>query len=440
MVRPSPAQNPPSPQTQAQPQAQSADSKVATQTAAAANKSVSSPNAAAMGPQPKPSAPQTEEYPGENFWQAMVADRRFTDCKYDPNIESWARRLTASPSVFEQNVKRMLPYLDFAWRQARLQGMPSEVPFLALVESDYRQVYGGYGSPAGWWQLMPETARMFKMATARGHDERLDPVKATAAALSLMAKNAKRFNDDWLLAIFAYNIGDQRIQNVLSAIGKSAGQIEHVGELSLPMTTQDHLHRLIAWGCIFAHPKRYHVALPAPMPPEQRFVQVRLGQSAPLDAIVRVLGSYGEEWKRQHPLIAKENRVRYGQTFLAPRDFNEQLAALGDLKAFERPEPPKRLNATPAPTSNSNRAGASSSRSSANVITAERGDAKRASSSAPSSGALSPKTPSAHVVGNGESLWTIARHYDMRIKEILALNPKLTRKSVLKLGSKIRLK
>ncbi len=384
-----------------------------------------------------PAVPQTERFPNENFWQAMTADRRFTDCSYDPNIESWARRLTAGPEGFEVNVKRILPYLDFAWREARKREMPTEVAYLPLVESDYRQVYGGYGSPSGWWQLMPEVAKGFRMSSSRGHDERLDPVKATRAALTLMEQNAKQFKGDWLLAIFAYNVGGYRIQNLIKARGKAPGEIEHVSEVGVPAVTEDHLHRLIAWGCIFANPKKFRVDLPEPLTPDERFVEVKLHRTTPVDAIAAALGARGAEWKKQHPLLTKAGRVKYGHLVLAPPDLNDRLKQLGDLKRFEMVEKPAVIASNPS--ANSTRLASAANR------TASTGQSQSVAShpavtNKPSTGALSANTPREHTIGKNESLWLIARHYDMRVAEILALNPKLNRKSVLKLGGKLRLK
>jgi membrane-bound lytic murein transglycosylase D len=377
--------------------------------------------------------PQTERFPNENFWQAMTADRRFTDCSYDPNIESWARRLTAGNEGFQVNVNRMLPYLDFAWREARKREMPTEVAYLPLVESDYRQVYGGYGSPSGWWQLMPEVAKGFRLSSSRGHDERLDPVKATRAALTLMEQNAAQFKGDWLLAIFAYNVGGYRIQNLIKARGKAPGEIEHVSEVGVPAVTEDHLHRLIAWGCIFANPQKYRVDLPSPLAPAERFVEVKLHRSTPVDAIAAALGARGAEWKKQHPLFARAGRVKYGQIVLAPSDLNDRLKSLGDLKRYQSTEVTP-IVAVTSSSSASNRVPQSSSSRTQTVAS------KPAVVSKPSSGALSANTPREHTIGKNESLWLIARRYDMRVTEILALNPKLNRKSMLKLGAKLRLK
>ena len=380
--------------------------------------------AKAVTPPVKATADSTPE---ENFWADLIAARRFTDCSYDIAIEGWAKRLTQSPANFNANLVRIQPYLDYVWRRTQALQMPSEVAFLPLVESDYRQVYGSYGSPGGWWQLMPETARGYHLDVSRGNDERIDPVKSTDVALKLMQENAERFDNDWLLAIFAYNVGGQRIERVLSAKGIQPGQVEHVHQLGLPLTTENHLHRLIAWGCIFANPARYQITLPAPLLASQRLTEVRLAHTTPVAAIVATLDNLGAEWKSQHPLIVKKGEIRYAQTVLAPTQTNAALAAFGNLQRFRTGVPvlaavfqakPQAVIANQA----RRQTVGSTARGYSSVV--------KATSAAPAS----------FKVRNGDNLWTIARRFDMRVNEILALNPSVSRNTVLKLGHVLRLK
>lgn len=355
----------------------------------------------------------------ENFWKDLVAARRFTDCSYDASIENWAQRLTQSPANFNANLERIQPYLDYVWRRTQALQMPSEVAFLPLVESDYRQVYGSYGSPGGWWQLMPATARDYRLDVTRVNDERVDPIKSTNAALKLMQENAKRFNNDWLLAIFAYNVGGQRIERALAAKGIQPGQLEHVHQLGLSLTTEDHLHRLIAWGCIFANPERYKVTLPTPLKASQRLTEVRLARTTPVAAVVATLDRFGAEWKNQHPLLAKKGEISHAHKVLAPRRTNAALVALGDLQRFKATE-----------SRSSNIIAANPARRGAAVVAARTNSRMSGNASAPQS----------FKVRNGDNLWTIARRFDMRVNEILALNPSLSRDTVLKLGHVLRMR
>lgn len=365
-----------------------------------------------------------------NFWVDLVAARRFTDCSYDAAIESWAKRLTQSPANFNANLVRMQPYLDYVWRRTQVLDMPSEVAFLPLVESDYRQVYGSYGSPGGWWQLMPETARGYRLNVARGNDERVDPIRSTDVALKLMQDNADRFNNDWLLAIFAYNVGGQRIERALSAKGIQPGQIEHVRQLGLPLTTEDHLHRMIAWGCIFANPQRYQVTLPAPLKVSQRMTEVRFSHTTPVAAIVATLGSFGSEWKNQHPLLVRKGEIGHAQKVLATRRTNAALAALGDLRRFKTAAPILAVAAKSSSTRSENTVVANHARQGV-IATNPRQNSRVASK---------VSAPTSVKVRNGDNLWTIARRFDMRVNEILALNPSVSRTTVLKLGHVLRLR
>jgi membrane-bound lytic murein transglycosylase D len=366
----------------------------------------------------------------EDFWAELVASRRFTDCNYDPAIESWAKRLSASPANFNANAIRILPYLDFVWRRVRELDMPAEVAFLPLVESDYRQVYGSYGSPGGWWQIMPATGKHFRLDVSRKNDERVDPVKATKVAIALMQENANRFQQDWLVSIFAYNVGGLRVQRAMEAKGLIAGQIEHVSQLGLPQITSDHLHRMIAWGCIFADPKRYGVTLPPGLNEAEQFTEMRITQTTPLTAMTLSLGRFGDEWKRQHPLVTKRGEVRYGQLVLAPKTINAQIASLGKLRNYRTPV----IAQTAAPAKSSVPA----------TTTARRTASKTQSSARLNTARKTARTvqaaPAQYKVRNGDNLWTIARRFDMRVKEILTLNPAVSRDRLLKLGQVLKLR
>ena len=365
-----------------------------------------------------------------DFWTQISEARRFKDCDYDPDINAWAKRLVGSKERFRVNVERFLPYLDYVWREAHALDMPAEVAYLPLVESDYRQVYGSYGSPGGWWQLMPETARDFGMSTARGNDQRLDPVLATAAALKLMQANSERFQRDWLLAIFAYNVGGLRIQKALNARGLSPGQIEHVSQLNLPGTTEHHLHRLIAWGCIFADPARYGAELPPGLSKRQQFRVTQTDATIPARAVAAALGgNLGQTWLSQHPLLDKKQRLASGDRFLAPGEFTKLLAALGDLDKYRQlaAVTPKQ-DARPS-TKQSTGAIASAA---ANVKVTPKTSAERTR--------VQVDVPDFYAVKSGDSLWIIARRFDMRVKEIIALNPGMDRKTVLRLKQKLRLR
>ena len=76
----------------------------------------------------------------------------------------------------------------------------------------------GKNSPAGLWQIMPETAKNLRLRNDEYIDERLDLIKSTDAASSYLKKYYKKLNK-WYLAILAYNSGEG---NVAEGIARSA--------------------------------------------------------------------------------------------------------------------------------------------------------------------------------------------------------------------------
>jgi len=88
---------------------------------------------------------------------------------------------------------------------AREKGMPLELAALPHVESSFHP--GAYSSAAasGMWQFMRETAQRF-MRVDTVVDERLDPYKATYAALELLKSDYQALGS-WPLALTAYNHG-----------------------------------------------------------------------------------------------------------------------------------------------------------------------------------------------------------------------------------------
>jgi peptidoglycan lytic transglycosylase D len=69
----------------------------------------------------------------------------------------------------------------------------------------------------GLWQLMPKTARRLGLEVSATRDERLDPRRATEAAVALLAENHAQLGD-WPLAIAAYNAGLPLVRQIATGV------------------------------------------------------------------------------------------------------------------------------------------------------------------------------------------------------------------------------
>ncbi len=134
-------------------------------------------------------------------------------------------------------------------------GLPRELFYLVMVESEFKPKAVSRSGAAGLWQLMPYTARKLGLEVDYWVDERFDPQKATRAAIRYLTDLHEWFGD-WHLALASYNRGEGGIGNDLK-FSKST----HFDELSdrhaLPHETNDYVPKFAACVLIGENPKAF---------------------------------------------------------------------------------------------------------------------------------------------------------------------------------------
>jgi hypothetical protein len=119
-----------------------------------------------------------------------------------------------------------------------------------MVESNLSNAVSPAGA-AGFWQLMPETARQYGLEVNEEIDERLNVDKATAAAARYLRDMYKNF-DSWVLVAAAYNRGEAGLQRKIE-------QQENRDYFSLELNreTSRYLYRALALKLLVDSPERY---------------------------------------------------------------------------------------------------------------------------------------------------------------------------------------
>ncbi len=161
----------------------------------------------------------------------------------NPHAETYMEDYLKSHEDFLLHLKKTsMPQFNFIDGILRQYGLPKELKYLAVIESDLKSTALSPKGALGPWQFMPYTARDYGLIVNGQQDDRTDYFKSTNAAakyLLYLYKNLK----DWLLVIAAYNGGPGR---VYSAIKKSGSRNFWKLQYYLPEESRNHVKKFIA--------------------------------------------------------------------------------------------------------------------------------------------------------------------------------------------------
>jgi membrane-bound lytic murein transglycosylase D len=126
-------------------------------------------------------------------------------------------------------------------------GLPLELKYLAVIESELKSSAVSRVGAKGPWQLMPATARILGLKVNRRTDDRMNYYKSTKAAARYLRDLHKKFGD-WLLVLAAYNGGPGP---VTKAIHKSHSRNFWALQRYLPAESREHVKKFIATAYYF---------------------------------------------------------------------------------------------------------------------------------------------------------------------------------------------
>jgi membrane-bound lytic murein transglycosylase D len=121
-------------------------------------------------------------------------------------------------------------------------GLPVELKYLAVIESELKPSALSQVGARGPWQIMPATAHILGLKITRQCDERTNYYKSTIAAARYLKDLYAQF-DDWLLVLAAYNGGPKP---VYTAIRESGSKNFWVLQDYLPSESREHVKKFIA--------------------------------------------------------------------------------------------------------------------------------------------------------------------------------------------------
>lgn len=197
---------------------------------------------------------------GSDLWQELRTEHAIWVDENNPRIRAEQPRYTKSPSYIKLVSKRAEPYLFHVIDTLKKHQLPIELVALPIIESAYNPLAISKHGAAGLWQFIPATGKRFGLAQNHWYDGRHDVLAATKAATSYLSELRDRFNGDWLLAIAAYNAGENNVQRAIDR-NRQRNLPTDFWHLKLPKETMAYVPRFLGVVAILRNPERYNVSL-----------------------------------------------------------------------------------------------------------------------------------------------------------------------------------
>lgn len=161
----------------------------------------------------------------------------------NPNAEIFIQGYMKKHSGYLTRMKEWgQPYFNLIESVLQQYGLPRELKYIAVIESNLSTGATSHVGAGGPWQFMPYTAREYGLVVNSFVDERRDYFKSSHAAARYLLSLYKDLHD-WLLVMAAYNGGPGRVYN---AIKKSGSRNFWDLQYHLPEESRTYVKRFIA--------------------------------------------------------------------------------------------------------------------------------------------------------------------------------------------------
>ncbi len=161
---------------------------------------------------------------------------------------------------FKQLSVQATPYLYYIVNELEQQNLPGELAIIPMIESSYKPLATSNVGASGLWQLTAVTAKRYGVESNKWYDGRRDIDDSTKAAITYLKFLHKEFNNDWLLALAAYNAGEGKVRSAIRK-NKRLNKPVNYWDLPLPTQTKQFVPKILAISYLLKDPAKYGITL-----------------------------------------------------------------------------------------------------------------------------------------------------------------------------------
>lgn len=234
-----------------------------------------------------------------DLWDRIRSGLTLQEFYFHADVTEQMEDLVDNQAYFDLTIERARPFLFTIVNEIERRGLPLELALLPFVESGFNPNADSSENAIGIWQFMPATAASLGLQRDWWYDGRRDPRDSTIAALDYLEELYQLFDQDWLLALAAYNVGDGNVKRVLrrSNVDSTASPF---WDLRLPRETRLHVPRVLALARIVNDPSLYGVTL-APIDNTDALAEVQVGAQIDFAQAAQLAGMNYEDLRALNP-------------------------------------------------------------------------------------------------------------------------------------------
>ena len=223
--------------------------------------------------------------------------------RYQGNWRPWMQKILDRSHIY-------LPYVKKVFAE---KGVPEDLAYLPLIESDFNPQAISHAGAAGLWQFMPRTGDIYDLRVNYWVDDRFDPERATPAAAEHLLRLNKNFKS-WVISLIAYNAGGGRISKAIRKVG-SNNFWDLVAADALPRETDEYIPKYIAAVIIAKNPEHFGFTVNKPNVIFPQGDIVYIDDAADLNLISKLIEVPASDIKALNPHLSRHvtppGMVRY---------------------------------------------------------------------------------------------------------------------------------
>ena len=240
-------------------------------------------------------------------------------------------------TYFIESYQRSGRYMPMILQSLREAGLPEDLAWLPIIESGFKVNALSKARALGLWQFIASTGQKFGLKRDTYIDERLDPEKSTAAAITYL-KELHQIFGDWTTVLAGYNCGEGTVLKKINS--QKINYLDNFWDLFqlLPYETALYVPKFLATLQILNDPVKYGFDLKEPDSPDT-YETVTVQKAVRLSAVAASIAVPEEDLSALNPELRQKATPPTKYLLKIPEGKTDAfLAHIADIPTWSPPE------------------------------------------------------------------------------------------------------